>query len=94
MQKTNGTDQSKQKLIKKYNLTFLLPWRQLKKIWLDENMDNAHTPEIISGQLNVMKTYLKARYRRSDLLRAQQNDRTTSNLKRFKRKPLVLFQRI
>ena len=34
-------------------------------------------------QLNVMKTYLKARYRLSDLLRAQQNDRMTSNLRRW-----------
>ena len=49
----------------------------LKKIWL---MNDAHSPEIISGQL---KTYLKARYRLSDLLRAQRNDRMTSNLKRW-----------
>ena len=31
--------------------------------------------------MRVMKTYLKARYRLSDLLRAQRNDRMTSNLK-------------
>ena len=36
----------------------------------------------MSGQLNVIKTYLKARYRLSDLLRAQRNDRMTSNLKK------------
>ena len=30
-----------------------------------------------------MKTFLKARYRLSDLLRAQRNDRMTSNLKRL-----------
>ena len=42
-------------------------------------MDDAHAPEIISGQLNVMMTYLKARYR----LRAQKNDRMTINLKRW-----------
>ena len=30
-----------------------------------------------------MKTYLKARYRLSDLLRAQRNDRMTSSLKRW-----------
>ena len=36
--------------------------------------------EIFSGQL---RTYLKARYRLSDLLRAQRNDRMTSNLKRW-----------
>ena len=46
-------------------------------------MDDAHAPEILSGQLNVLKTCLKARYRLSDLLRAQQNDRMTSNLKRW-----------
>ena len=46
-------------------------------------MDDAHAPEIMSGQLNVIKTYLKARYRLSDLLGAQRNDRMTSNLKRW-----------
>ena len=44
-------------------------------------MDDAHAPEIMSGQMNVVKTYLKARYRLSDLLRAQRNDRMTSSLK-------------
>ena len=34
-------------------------------------MDDAHAPEIKSGQLNVVKTYLKARYWLPDLLRAQ-----------------------
>ena len=55
----------------------------LKKIWCVKLMDDAHAPEIISGQLNLIKTYLKARYRLSDLLRAQQNARMTSNLKRW-----------
>ena len=45
-------------------------------------MDDYHAPELISGQLNVMKTYLKARYRLSDLLTAERNDRLTSKLKR------------
>ena len=36
-----------------------------------------------NSQMKVMKTYLKARYRLSDLLRAQRNDRMTSNLKRW-----------
>ena len=31
--------------------------------------------------MRVMKRYLKARYRLSDLLRAQRNDRMSSNLK-------------
>ena len=55
----------------------------LKKIWCVKLMDDAHAPEIMSGQLKVIKTYLKARYRLSDLLRAQRNDRMTSNLKRW-----------
>ena len=55
----------------------------LKKIWGVKLMEDAHAPEIMSGQLNVIKTYLKARYRLSDLLRAQRNDRMTSNLKRW-----------
>ena len=55
----------------------------LTKIWCVKLMDDADAPEVISGQLNVVKTYLKARYRLSDLLRAQQNDRMTSNLKRW-----------
>ena len=36
-----------------------------------------------NSQLRVMKTYLKARYKLSDLLRAQRNDRMTSNLKKW-----------
>ena len=55
----------------------------LKKIWCVKLMDDAHAPEIMSGQMNVVKTYLKARYRLSDLLRAQQNDRMTSSLKKW-----------
>ena len=55
----------------------------LKKIWCVKLMDDAHAPEIISGKLNLIKTYLKTRYRLSDLFRAQQNDRMTSNLKRW-----------
>ena len=55
----------------------------LKKIWCVKLMDDAHAPEIMSGQMNVVKTYLKVRYRLSDLLRAQGNDRMTSSLKRW-----------
>ena len=55
----------------------------LKKIWCVKLMDDAHAPEIMSGQMNVVKTYLKARYRLSDLLRVQRNDRMTSSLKNW-----------
>ena len=45
--------------------------------------DDAHQPYELSSQLMVMKTNLKARYRPSDLLRAQRNDRMTINLKKW-----------
>ena len=34
----------------------------LKKIWCVKLMDDSHAPETMSGQLNVIKTYLKNRY--------------------------------
>ena len=37
----------------------------------------------MNSQMRVMKTYWKARYKLSDLLRAQRDDRMTSNLKRW-----------
>ena len=63
--------------------TDLLPFEQetqpLAKIWCVKMEEDTHQP----NELRVMKTYLKARYRLSDLLRAQRNDRMTSNLKRW-----------
>ena len=63
----------------------LQPLRQetqpLAKIWCVKMEDDTHQPNELNSQLRVMKTYLKARYRLSDLLRAQRNDRMTSNLK-------------
>ena len=44
--------------------------------------DDTHQTDETISQLRAMKTYLKARYRLSDLLRAQRNDRMTKNLKR------------
>ena len=55
----------------------------LKKIWCVEMLDDAYAPEINSGQLNVMETFLKARYRLLDFLRAMRNDRRTSKLRRW-----------
>ena len=46
-------------------------------------MQDAHAPEIVCGQPNVMKTHLKDTYRLSDLLRAQRNGRVTSNLEKW-----------
>ena len=55
----------------------------LLKIWCVKMEDDTHQPDEMNSQMRVMKTYLKARYRLSDLLRAQRNDRGTSNLKRW-----------
>ena len=58
----------------------LQPFKQetvpLAKIWRVKMEDDAHE---LNSHLRVIKTYLKARYRLSDLLRTQRNDRMTSN---------------
>ena len=67
--------------------TDLLPFEQetqpLAKIWCVKMEEDTHQLNELNSQMRVMKTYLKARYRLSDLLRAQRNDRMTSNLKRW-----------
>ena len=64
--------------------TDLQPFKQetqpLAKIWCVKMEEDTHQPNEMNSQMRVMKTYLKARYRLSDLLRAQRNDRMTSNL--------------
>ena len=67
--------------------TDLQPFKQetqpLAKTWSVKMEEDTHQPDELNSQIKVMKTYLKARYRLSDLLRAQRNDRMTSNLKRL-----------
>ena len=67
--------------------TDLQPFEQetqpLAKIWCVKMEEDTHQPNELNSQMRVMKTYLKARYRLSDLLRAQRNDRMTRNLKRW-----------
>ena len=67
--------------------TDLQPFKQetqpLAKIWCVKMKEDTHQPNEMNSQTRVMKTYLKARYRLSDLLRAQRNDGMTSNLKRW-----------
>ena len=67
--------------------TDLQPFKQetqpLAKIWCVKMEEDTHQPNELNSQMRVMKTYLKARYRLSDLLRAHRNDRMTSNLKRW-----------
>ena len=65
--------------------TDLQPFKQetqpLAKIWCVKMEEDTHHPNELNSQMRVMKTYLKARYRLSDLLRAQRNDRMTSVLR-------------
>ena len=67
--------------------TDLQPFEQetqpLAKICCVKMEEDTHWPSELNSQMRVMKTYLEARYRLSDLLRAQRNDRMTSNLKRW-----------
>ena len=70
--------------------TDLQPFRQdpepLAKMWCVK-MELTHQPDEMNSYLRFMKTYSKARYRLSDLLRAQRNDRMCSNLKRWIKTP-------
>ena len=65
----------------------LQPFKQdtqpLEKIWCVKMEEDTHQPNEVNSQMRVIKKYLKARYRFSDLLRAQRIDRMTSNLKRW-----------
>ena len=67
--------------------TDLQPFRQeteqMAEVWCVKMEEDTHQPDKMNSQLRVMKTYLKVRYRLSDLLRAQRNDRMTSNLKKW-----------
>ena len=44
---------------------------------------NIHSPGELNGQIMVLKEHVKARYRLSDLKRAQKNDKMTSNLSKW-----------
>ena len=61
--------------------SFELETQPLAKIWCVKMEDDTHQPNELNSQMKVMKTYLKARYGLSDLLRVQRNDHMTSNLK-------------
>ena len=67
--------------------TDLQPFEQetkpLAKIWCVKMEEDTHQPNELNSQMRFMKSFLKARYRLLDLLRAQRKDRMTSNLKRW-----------
>ena len=45
--------------------------------------DDIHNPGEMNGQIMALKEHAKARYRLSDLIRAQKNDKMTSNLSKW-----------
>ena len=45
--------------------------------------DDTHNPGEMNGQIMALKEHVKARYRLSDLIRAQKNDKMTSNLSKW-----------
>ena len=57
--------------------------KSLARIWCVKMEFDAHQPEELYSHLRVMMTYLKARYRLLDMLRAQGIERRTSSLKRW-----------
>ena len=47
--------------------------------------DDIHNPGEMNGQIKALKEHVKARYRLSDLIRAQKNDKMLSNLSKWTR---------
>ena len=45
--------------------------------------DDVHNPGEMNGQIMALKEHVKARYRLSDMVRAQKNDKMTSNLSKW-----------
>ena len=52
----------------------------VKRIICVKLNDDIHNPGEMNGQIMALKDHIKARYRLSDLIRAQKNDKMTSNL--------------
>ena len=55
----------------------------VKRIICVKLNDDIHNPGEMSGQIIALKEHVKARYRLSDLIRAQKNDKLTSNLSKW-----------
>ena len=45
--------------------------------------DDIYSPGEMNGRIRALKEHVKARYRLSDLIRAQKNDKMTSNLSKW-----------
>ena len=55
----------------------------LRRIVCVKLKDDIHSPGELNGQMMVLKRHVKARYRLSDLIRAQKNDKMKSNLSKW-----------
>ena len=55
----------------------------VKRIVCVKLNDDVHNPGEMNGQIMALKEHVKARYRLSDLIRAQKNDKMTSNLSKW-----------
>ena len=55
----------------------------LRRIFCVKLKDDTHSPGEMNGQIMALKEHVKARYRLSDLIRAQKNDKMTSNLSKW-----------
>ena len=55
----------------------------LRRIVCVKLKDDIHSPGELKGQIMALKEHIKARYRLSDLIRAQKNDKMTSNLSKW-----------
>ena len=52
----------------------------LRRIVCVKLKDDIHSPGELNGHMMALKEHVKARYRLSDLIRAQKNEKVTSNL--------------
>ena len=57
--------------------------RIMKRIICVKLKDDIDNPGEMNGQIMALKEHVKARYRLSDLIRAQKNDKMTSNLSKW-----------
>ena len=57
----------------------------LRRIVCVKLKDDIHSPGEMNGQIMALKEHVKATYRLSDLIRAQKNDKMTSNLSKWMR---------
>ena len=55
----------------------------VKRILCVKLKDDIHNPGEMNGQFMALKKHVKARYTLSDLIRAQKNDKMTSNLSKW-----------